>query len=325
LLKPVKKLQFIGFWKHFAPDQHGLYRYLNALYTLEITDNAPDYVLSDLHDIISYRAALPEKATVIYQTGENMPPPRLDQYDWAFSFYYDEDIRSDRHMRLPNYVFHCKGEALVKDAHSAAQIKSRKTRFCNFIYYNHRARARNRFYRLLSRYARIDAPGKAMHNMAPIAASTAEDSRFPAEGKWADPKVAFMQPYKFAITFENAQQVGYTTEKIVDAMRAGCIPVYWGNPKVDRDFNPKSFINYYDFEKQVLAKYPYLKWFPYMLQGATFRQMIQRIIELDKNEAEYLAMLKEPWFHNNTPSIYFNEELLLQRLRAIFETKEPAQ
>jgi hypothetical protein len=33
------------------------------------------------------------------------------------------------------------------------------------------------------------------------------------------------------------------TEKITDAFMAGCIPIYWGDLDVVKDFNPRSFIN----------------------------------------------------------------------------------
>ncbi|MGZ4000586.1 MAG: hypothetical protein ACXVIY_08160, partial [Mucilaginibacter sp.] len=32
-----------------------------------------------------------------------------------------------------------------------------------------------------------------------------------------------------------------------------------------------------------------------------FRPLIDRVIELDKDDSKYMAVLKQPWFKNNTP------------------------
>ncbi|WP_285692944.1 glycosyltransferase family 10 domain-containing protein, partial [Helicobacter ailurogastricus] len=61
-------------------------------------------------------------------------------------------------------------------------------------------------------------------------------------------KHEFISGYKFNLCFENSMGLGYTTEKIIDAYFAHTIPIYWGNPKVAKDFNPKSFVNVHDFK-----------------------------------------------------------------------------
>ena len=42
-----------------------------------------------------------------------------------------------------------------------------------------------------------------------------------------------MQGYRFVVAFENDAADGYMTEKIVNAMLAGAIPIYAG-PKVEK-------------------------------------------------------------------------------------------
>ncbi len=52
-------------------------------------------------------------------------------------------------------------------------------------------------------------------------------------------KLELLQKYKFSICFENASGIkGYITEKILDSLAAGCVPVYWGAPNIT-DFIPK--------------------------------------------------------------------------------------
>lgn len=57
-------------------------------------------------------------------------------------------------------------------------------------------------------------------------------SRFHYQQSWKGPcrsKRDVMQKYKFALCYENASFPGYVTEKVFDAMFAGCIPVYLGD------------------------------------------------------------------------------------------------
>ena len=51
-------------------------------------------------------------------------------------------------------------------------------------------------------------------------------------GYSVDNKMEFIKDYKFVIAFENSSYPGYTTEKILEPLVAGCIPVYWGSPAV---------------------------------------------------------------------------------------------
>ena len=51
------------------------------------------------------------------------------------------------------------------------------------------------------------------------------------------------RPYKFSIAAENARFYGYSTEKLISSFQAHTIPIYWGDPSVADEFNPKAFIN----------------------------------------------------------------------------------
>ena len=77
------------------------------------------------------------------------------------------------------------------------------------------------------------------------------------------------------------------------------IPVYWGNPLVHKDFNTKSFINANEYK--------------------TLDNVIERVIELDKDEDAYLAVLREPAFVDNVVNEYVKKENLLKFFRQILE------
>lgn len=62
-----------------------------------------------------------------------------------------------------------------------------------------------------------------------------------------DKKVQLLSKYKFCICFENCVFPGYVTEKIFDALLAGCIPIYFGAPDIE-DFVPENvFVDYRKF------------------------------------------------------------------------------
>jgi hypothetical protein len=240
------------------------------------------------------------RAVRIFYTGENVRPD-FSTCDWAFSFDYDEELKNPRHLRLPNYARLGAGADLIKDTSPgrAEAILAGKTRFCNFVFHND-VEVRNGFFDRLSGYKRVDAPGRCRSNMPPIGPFTnPTESRYAAG--YPGQKIAFMAPYKFTIAFENAAYPGYTTEKIYHAMLAGTLPIYWGNPLVHRDFNPRSFLNASDYPST--------------------EALIDRIVEVDQNDALYLEYLREPWYPNNRITPYVDPARILGRFREIFQSR----
>jgi hypothetical protein len=114
-------------------------------------------------------------------------------------------------------------------------------------------------------------------------------------------KMEFISQYKFSIAFENKSQDGYTTEKLVEPMFCGSMPVYWGNKKVALDFNPASFINWDDYGSD--------------------EAVIERIIQLDQNEDLYEEVYNQPYFTGNEVNRYCNEERLVEFLSDIFSSR----
>jgi hypothetical protein len=57
-------------------------------------------------------------------------------------------------------------------------------------------------------------------------------ARSPCYRGEAKDKAEIYARHRFALVYENAQVPGYVSEKIFDAMRSGCVPVYLGAPNV---------------------------------------------------------------------------------------------
>jgi len=126
------------------------------------------------------------------------------------------------------------------------------------------------FFKELSKIKQVDSGGSVMNNVG---------------GKVAD-KTAFIKDYKFVISFENSQYKGYTTEKILEPIYVDSIPIYWGNPLVDKDFNAKRFIDYAKFESE--------------------KELIDKLLEIDQNDELAIDMLMQPTF--NLDKIAHEEE-----------------
>ena len=64
--------------------------------------------------------------------------------------------------------------------------------------------------------------------------------------KWPRPcenKTETISKYKFAVCFENTSYPGYVTEKIIDCLVAGLIPIYLGAPDISEFVPEEAFID----------------------------------------------------------------------------------
>ena len=114
-----------------------------------------------------------------------------------------------------------------------------KKKFCSFIVTNGRQPVRNKAFDTLSKYKYIESAGKYKNNVGNV---------LPPKGPSMEiAKVEFLKQYKFCMTYENIIQAGYTTEKFLHAKAAGCIPIYWGDPKVEHDFDINGCIDARNF------------------------------------------------------------------------------
>jgi hypothetical protein len=276
------RLDFCDFWPGFIKTDNLFYNAIRDRFDVEICDHPDFLVFGDLGQHV-HRV---HNCVKIYFCLESLPPD-FSRYDYAFTCRQTDDPRN---LRLPYYVLLGSPELLQKDGDDPERILAGKTRFCCFVasYANAKTRVRNEFFRKLCQYKKVDSAGGALNNLG-----------------WRVPrtpgaKLEFLRPYKFNIAFENASVPGYTTEKIVDAMRARAMPVYWGNPRIAAEFNPKSFLNYFDFPSE--------------------EALIDKIIELDQDDSKYLEYLRQPYFHNNRPNEFFSRERLLRQFEMIFTT-----
>lgn len=256
-----------------------------------VTTGSPDYILYN-------HSCKPGNYKRIYYTSENLDP-NMSSCDWALTFRHNKHVNSNRHLRFPNYVRLGAGRNLIKGKdYNPAEILKSKTMFCAFIH-GHNVSLRNRFFSELSKYKRVNAPGKSGNNMVDLT-TWCKNNGFGRLKKYEEKRV-FLKNHKFVIAFENSKGLGYTTEKIYHAMLADAIPIYWGNPLVNHDFNSKSFIN---------ANVKNYKSETHMI-----KDLVDRVVHLDTHDAAYIKKLKQPWYRKNKLSPYVDP----QRILAFFD------
>ncbi|HTA30544.1 MAG TPA: glycosyltransferase family 10 [Candidatus Cybelea sp.] len=275
------RLDFCDFMPGYRKTDNWFYHLLRERFDVQICDNPDFLIFADIRQHV-HRV---HNCVKIHYCVENFAPD-FTICDYTLTCHQMDDPRN---LRLPCYAL-TDSRLLLKDNENVEQIMSSKTKFCGFLasYANKKTHVRNEFFHKLCKYKKVDSAGGALNNVG---------YRVPL-GPGA--KLDFLRPYKFNLAFENASLPGYTTEKIVDAMQVRAMPIYWGNREVDREFNSKSFLNYFDFPDE--------------------EALIDKIIELDQDDAKYLEYMRQPYFHNNQPNEFFSRKRVLDQFEKIFTT-----
>jgi hypothetical protein len=279
------RLDFCDFNPNFNKTNNFFYKLLTERFEVELCDQ-PDFLI---YNCYGYEHRLHSGVRIFYSGESNMPDYRECDYSIA-----SVKLDDPRHLQFPVYVIWggLDPQEIVKQNDDAVKILAAKKGFCAFVIGNYNPRKNSNrvvFFQKLSKYKKVDSGGRKFNNIGgPIQAGPRG-------------KIDFLRQYKFNICFENRSLPGYTTEKIYEPMIARCLPIYWGNPLIAEEFNPRSFLNRSDF--------------------STDEALIEKIIELDQDDAKYLEYLRQPYFHDDKPNIYFNRERMLDFFEKIFTTK----
>ncbi len=281
-MKKTVNIDFCDFSPNFAKTDNFYFHLLRERFEVRICDQ-PDFLFFGPY---GHEHRLHSGVRIFVSIEPGLPDFKVCDYSVTC-----RTLENARHLHLPTYVTCSQPADFIKQGEDAEHILAQKTRFCSFIvsnYHPRRNRHRVDFFHKLSKYKRVDSGGKVLNNIGgPIPGGQVR-------------KIAFLRGCKFNIAFENRARPGYTTEKIYDAMAARSLPIYWGDPLIGEQFNPRSFLNYADF--------------------ASEEALIEKIIELDQDDAKYLEYLRQPYFHNDQPNQYFDHGRLLDFFERAFTT-----
>jgi hypothetical protein len=171
-------------------------------------------------------------------------------------------------MRLPLWALYIdwwgKSEGIKIARLIEQRTYERRHKFCNFIYSNS-VSLRNEIFIKLSMMQHVDSYGGVLNNM----------------GYRAADKLQVLHQYRFTLAFENQFSSGYVTEKLLQPLACGSIPIYWGAPEALTDFNPNAFINAGSFD--------------------SIQDLIMHVLTIDKNEDMLRRMLEAPIFKDGVP------------------------
>lgn len=226
------QVKYFNTWDEFTYDGTAYWqRYLKAKGFLESGKTfaifsclGPRYVIDWAHADVK-----------IFITGENLKRGDLSRYvdhalrkpsiDLAMGF---EVFENPRYIRFPlwmDYMF--PPESTETDIRAKCETLrfpnvEGKTKFCSLVATNAADGLREEMYNALTKITHVDSAGPFLHN---------DDDLIK---RFGDNKVEYMKQFMFNICPENTSAYGYTTEKLFEAISAGCIPVYWGAELADK-------------------------------------------------------------------------------------------
>lgn len=279
------KINFTDFWPNYDKTNNYFYNLLNSNYDLVIDEN-PEVLFYSCFgtEYLKY------KCIRIFYSGENVRPD-FTACDFAFTFDF---LKHKRHFRLPLYSLYIDHHNMLpvlqnkKTKEEVQKAWKEKTKFCCMVVSNPHCTERIEFFKHLSKYKQVDSGGSVLNNVG---------------GRVAN-KAKFIRDYKFVISFENSNQDGYTTEKIMEPILEDCIPIYWGNKMIGKDFNSQRFIDYNQFSSE--------------------EDLINRILEIDQNDDLAIEMIMQPTFSKTKITHEEEHFQVLEILKKIIEgNKKP--
>lgn len=221
--------------------------------------------------------------------------PDMNLFDYAFGFNNRVNYEGDRFIRLlsPIHLFanfiSCT-ENGIHDVEAAKACLVSKTGFCNFLYTNSAAHPmRDQLFFELNKYKKIDSLGRHLNNVDRPGTGYAG---YQTEG------IDIKSHYKFSIASENACFRGYTSEKVFTSFIAHTVPIYWGNPDVKEDVNPKAIINASDY--------------------SSFDELRSFVEYVDTHDDVWAEMVSRPWMTSDQIEMH-NERtrVFKERLKSI--------
>lgn len=276
-MKPSIKINITDWWnKDF--EKNYFIKFLSKKYNV-IKSHNPDFLLCSVFG----NNHLKYNCIKIFFTGENFSPD-FNLYDYAIGF--DAIDFLDRYLRFPLFITYEEALNLALKKHLFENEDELLNRgFCSFVVSNGGgARKREDFFNALSKKEFVASGGRYKNNIgAPV-----------------DSKLDFLKGYKFNIAFENSSSPGYVTEKLIEALGAKTVPIYWGDPLLSNTnflggggytkdslqsfLNPNSFINLSDF--------------------SSIDECIGYIQHIHQDPQAYLKILREKAFSIDTKAYY---------------------
>ena len=284
--KPPLSLSYHNFNRGFSPADDFFARAFGEDFDVRIVQAGADLQISSVFG--SEPLPAPgggRRALRIWYSGEARDP-QWQIFDLYFAFRSSSPLFGKRWHRLPLWVQYIDWWNPASPFHVSKLLDrpegGARPRFCNFIY-SAPAATRAEFLLRLNAVRPVDSYGKVLNN---------QSGRQPP-GR--DGKLQVLRQSTFTVAFENYIAPGYVTEKILEPMFAGSIPVYWGAAEAKSDFNPDAFIFAEDF--------------------GTFDELAAHLVRVADSPDELAALRRAPVFAGNAIPYERRPEYFVDRIK----------
>ena len=193
----------------------------------------PDYLIYNTRTSQDRTEYYPDAIRIAFYTENIMPD--INYADYIMAHYHINYL--DKYLKTN--IFFYEDFSKINKARKEVLKNPIRTNFCGAVISNCKADFRLKFFKKLNKYKLVDMGGGC-------------------GSKKVENKIEFLKKYKFSLSMENSDGDGYITEKIVHALQAGTIPIYYGDYLVDEYINPKTYI-LIKGEKDIKAKIEYIK------------------------------------------------------------------
>jgi len=224
------KVAYADFWPEWN-EENFIQPILQKYFNVVVDQKNPDVLF---HSIFGGMSQTPNyKCKKILYLGENYRSANFKS-DYSISF----DPHSETNYRLPLWQVYLLLKPELKDKLFNRVRHQKFERFCSFTVSNPSNNIRINHFEKISQYKKVHSYGKVRTNDLSL-------QQLSAGKYWRDAKYQFFldHPHKFMMAYENTFYPYYCTEKLMDAFLAGSLPIYWGDPKVFKDWNEDAFLN----------------------------------------------------------------------------------
>lgn len=238
----------------------------------------------------------------IFQARENLHKPGMR--DWAHQFIDDPEINLSigfdyidhpQYLRIPFWMTW--GVFSPTETYESIKSKIKQMDAFNNHSYNrlfaaflsrHDDYGRKLFFDQMSKIGIVHCDGKLFHNNNDL------------KSLYNDNKLEYLRHYRFNLCPENSNTAGYCTEKLLEAIQAGCIPIYWG-----ADNNPEPDV----FNQDAII---------FFEMGKENDEAVRRIQELNSDAKKYMDFACQPRFVEGAADVIWGYyEQLENKLREI--------
>jgi len=247
------KVWYYNFWKHFDLLKRSFIQVLEEDgYDFVLDEKNPDIVFINSFGPITYNGPAIKIGYITEDMNRFTGIFRKIQEKTYFDMVIGNInyIKSSKFCKHPLYVNSQNHRELCKDKinsvnHKILNKDTSKLKFCSIVASHDMYGNRMPIVNILSKIGFVECPGKMNNNV----------SSFDDEGLT---KQEYIEQFIFNICPENHMgHEGYTSEKLTDAIFAGCIPIYYGRTDDELDikiFNQERIIRYNPSSKESMEQ-----------------------------------------------------------------------